>query len=1017
MGTRTQALTAVRSIEDIHEEYSAKASRLVKTDDTLNYARAQNSSKRLARNLTSDVKSSITSAMDSQIESSLQKLDKRLIETTGVGLTTSQKSSIMSKTSRTMTGKFRGKTLSQRLKTSQGIVQARMTQYTSNGMVQGQQGKNRLNARKFLNTPSSQGLINGGSIVNRNSRLAISEVNRAKQETVRSFLDELDMLGRWTMSARHPKRDICDDFAENTGEQAHKLLAQSGITIDEHGVYTAKEMPKYPHPYCECEIEPLYDSDLGMAVVTRKQVFANIGDELVNSPSNELDTLGSEYYKKWKENEIKHGSTLTAPKRSATETKEAISRMEKRLKTGLNGGTVVTDSSLNVAIRKGGYRAYSSLASDLGMPALSQDIVEKIGVDSAVRLLADEIQSRGLSGQAIEALSRSMETDVPRMLNASQKQATKTFREVSAVKKAFTDGEISKASAQRQRALLLKKSREELGDALGYSKTTQSLLDALSVSGTREYLAIPVKSKTQAVKLARELGLDPKSFKVMQNNSRLVIDKNGMKTLRGLGTSEQGISLSSKAKKIRTAKISESWKAQGLRDIYIDPKTGEEKVLKMLPAQQRGAKFIAEQQSALIDYQVGSGKTLTSIGGIGELQAKGKGKKVLYVTMNNGLAGQYVDEVETFSTFTATTVRSSRFDYKNTDKLITSVSKQQFVRDFDRIAEAGYDTVIIDEAHTFIAPMGKDGVSPIELVQKLKGVETKVAMTGTPIMDKIDDLYDIAKWLNPEAVGTRAQFSKAFSSFGELSTVASEQAKRELKKIVDPFLISAEGKRKGKLIEKVVKVALNPEDKAFLAKKQALLDSAVKMGEMSRSRAKREMLATQSSLIGKKSTAKITALSKLVGKMEGKTVIHVQSTQARKRIIEMLGEEGVYVANTGGVKGRQVISAFRADKDAKILVAGSQLNTGVNLDFADNAIIYDRPDSAYVLEQLQARTHRGLKATDTKQYFLLTQTEYDTELTKTIERSRKETKVLSTMGKVTDSDLKQLFNKLISGGK
>ena len=60
MGTRTSALLGVRSIQDIHEEYSGKASRMVKTDETLNYTRAENSSKRLAQNLTRDVKSSIT---------------------------------------------------------------------------------------------------------------------------------------------------------------------------------------------------------------------------------------------------------------------------------------------------------------------------------------------------------------------------------------------------------------------------------------------------------------------------------------------------------------------------------------------------------------------------------------------------------------------------------------------------------------------------------------------------------------------------------------------------------------------------------------------------------------------------------------------------------------------------------------------------------------------------------------------------------------------------------------------
>lgn len=1015
MGERTSALLGVRSIQDIHEEYSGKASRMVKTDETLNYARAENSSKKLAQNLTKDVKSSISQSTDNKIEQTIDKLDKEMKNTLGVGLTNSQKASMMSKAKGTVTGKFKGLTLSQRLKNSQDIVQQRMTQYAKQGMIKGQQGVNKFNALRFINTPSSQGLISGGSIINRNSRLAISEINRAEQNTTIAFLDELNLLGRWTLGSNHKKYDICDIHAQNTGEQAQKLLEETRLQINAQGVYTAKEMPQYPHPYCECHIDPLYSLELGMATVTRKQVFENIGQELTTDTSNELDTLGSEYYETWKENEIKYGSSLTSSNLSAQDKEKALARMKKRLKKGVNGGTLVQDSALDTAIRKGGYRAYSSIASDLGMSSLPQDVVDKIGVDSAVKILADEIQEKGVAEQAIKALQHSLDTDVAKALRNSQRQATKQLKEVSVVKKAFKDGEISKRSAQRQRALLMKQAREELGDAVGYSKATQGLIEALQTSSKREYVAISVKNKTQATKLAKQLGLDKTQYKVMQKNSKFVVNKKGISAIQSFGRDKQGISLSTKANRLRTAKISENWRANGVKDTFINPKTGQEEVLKMLPAQQRGAKFIAEQQNALINYQVGAGKTLTSIGGIGELQAQGKAKKVLYVTMNNGLAGQYVDEVQTFSTLTASTVKGANFDYKGTDKLITSISRNQLVRDFDAIKDAGFDTVVIDEAHTFMTAIGKDKTVPIELIQKLQGVETKVAMTGTPITDSIDGMYDLVKWLNPDAVGSKSQFASTFSNFGELSTIASEQAKRELKQAVDPFLISAQGKRKGKLIEKVVNVSLNKEDKAYLLKKQSLLDRAVAEGTMSRSRAKKELVSTQASLINNKSTAKLNALNKLLDQVDGKTVIHVQSTSARKKIVEMLGEENVYLAKTGGTKGKQVVQAFRQDKDAKILVVGSQLNTGVNLDFADNAIIFDRPDSAYILEQLQARTHRGLKATDTKQYFLQTQTDYDRELTQKIEKSMKETKVLDTMGKVADSDLKRIFEKLIGG--
>lgn len=1015
MGKRTSALSGARSILDIHEEYGGKASRIVRRDDTLNYERAKTSSAKLARNLTNDVRTSINDSTNSTIESTISRLDSQLKEQIGVGLSDSQKASIMSRAKKQASGSFRGLTLNQRLNNSRNIVQQRMTQYTSQGMVEGQQGKNMLAARRFIDTPSSQGLIAGGSIVNRNQRLAISEVQRAKQNTVTAFLREEDMPGRWTLSPRHHKRDICDEHAENTGAKFAKMIAQYGISVDEHGCYMPTEIPAYPHPYCECDIEPVF-TDLGMATVTRKQVFENIGQELTDKDVMELDSLGSEYYQQWKESEIRYGGSIASERMTAKEKAEAIARMEKRLKSGLSDGIIVKDSALNTAIRNGGYRAYSGIAQDLGLSALPKEVVDEIGVDNAVRLLADDIKKKGVAQDALTALRRSLETDVQSALRTSQRKATAELKEIEAVKKAFLDGDISKRSAQRQRSLLLKSAREELGDAVGYSRTTQTLIDELEKEGSREYLAISIRSKSQASRIAKDLGLDKKTYKVMQNNKKLVLNEEGISALKAFGEQGESLTISAKANRIRTGKTSESWLAHGLKTSYIDPKTGEEKVLKMLPAQQRGAKFIAEQQNALINYQVGSGKTLTSIGGVGELVEKGRAKKVLYVTMNNGLAGQYADEVATFSNLTCTTVKGAKFDYANTDSLITAISKNQLVRDFDKIKAAGYDTVIIDEAHTFMQPIGAEKLVPMDLVRSLQGAKTKVAMTGTPITEKIDDLYGIAKWLNPEAVGSKASFTRKFSNFGSLSTVATKQAERELKSIVDPFLISAEGKRKGKLIEKTIQVALTSEDKSYLAKLTKNLDAAVARGEISRSRASATLRGQQNALINGKSTAKVKALQKLLDKADGKTVIHVQSSRARTQIIEALGENsGVYVAKTGGAKGREMINAFRADPDAKILIAGSQLNTGINLDFADTAIIYDRPDSAYILEQLQARTHRGLKATDTQQYFLMTQTDYDRELTRYIESTRKETKVLDKLGKVSDSELKRIFRKLLGG--
>lgn len=1017
MGERTQILMGVHSILDIHEEYGMKASRIVKTDETLNYGRVERSSQRLARNLTNAVKASIVQSTDKAIERTLERLNAQMVEVIGMPLSTEQKAQIATKVKKRQVGAFRGLTLSQRLKNSRDVVQKRMTQYARDGMIREQQGVNKIRARSFINTPSSQGLIAGGSIVNRNSRLAISEVNRAEQNTVKAFLEENDLPGRWELSGNHKKRDICDNFAEGTGEKAFKLFSKAQIQFPMQGVYLASEMPQYPHPYCECHIEPIFGQDFGMTNVTRKQVFENIGEELTESQKDaiQLEGRASDYYKKWRENELRYGSAISTPDKSRSKMKSAVKRLETRLTKALETGKGVRDSALENAMRRGGYRAYTSIASDLGLNALPQEIIDQIGVENALRLMADDIKKAGYDKEAIEALRASLETDVERALRESQRVATSQLKEIQAVKKAFTDGEISRRSAQRQRALLLQQAREELGDAVGYSKTTQDLLSALENPAERKFLAIDVSSKAQAKKLAQSLGIAEKDWKVL-SGKKLVIDETGISVVKSFGEGKE-MTISQKAQRIRTAKIPENWRAHVIKTTYIDQKTGEEKALKMLPTQQRGAKFIAKQQTAFVNYPVGSGKTLTSIGGIGELQAEGKAKKVLYVTVNNGLAVQYADEVATFSNLTVTTVKGTHFDYANTNKLITAISKNQLVRDFEAIKVAGYDTVVIDEAHTFMTPMGKAKTVPIDLIRNLTGVKNKVAMTGTPVVDRLDSVYDIVKWLNPEAVGTKAQFASKYGNLGKLSTVAQRQGQRELKTMMEPFLITGgDAKRKGKLVKKVVNVPLNAEDKSYLFKLAQTLDSQVKSGEISRRQARKVLVQRQEALINGRSTAKISAVQKLLEQTpDGKVVIHVQSSRARNQLLKALSEENekIYIAKSGGLTGKKIIDAFQKDTQARVMIVGSQLNTGVNLDFADTAILYDRPQSSYIMKQLQGRTHRGLKATNTTQYILQTQTDYDRELTRSLAQSKSEMKVMDALSKLSDSELKRVFSRLM----
>lgn len=73
-------------------------------------------------------------------------------------------------------------------------------------------------------------------------RLARTEVTRAHGQATTKVAERIGSMLKWRLSARHPKEDICDEYAgrdEGFGP----------------GVYSPRSLPSYPpHPQCICTI-------------------------------------------------------------------------------------------------------------------------------------------------------------------------------------------------------------------------------------------------------------------------------------------------------------------------------------------------------------------------------------------------------------------------------------------------------------------------------------------------------------------------------------------------------------------------------------------------------------------------------------------------------------------------------------------------------------------------------------------------------------------------------------------
>ena len=102
------------------------------------------------------------------------------------------------------------------------------------------------------------------------------------------------------------------------------------------------------------------------------------------------------------------------------------------------------------------------------------------------------------------------------------------------------------------------------------------------------------------------------------------------------------------------------------------------------------------------------------------------------------------------------------------------------------ISEVNWDYVILDEAQAIKNPSTKR----TKAVKNIKG-KTKIAMTGTPIENKLSDLWSLFDFLNMGLLGTTKEFTnftKNLDNYGKLKSVVSPFLLRRLK--TDKSIIS-----------------------------------------------------------------------------------------------------------------------------------------------------------------------------------------------------------------------------------
>jgi superfamily II DNA or RNA helicase len=174
-------------------------------------------------------------------------------------------------------------------------------------------------------------------------------------------------------------------------------------------------------------------------------------------------------------------------------------------------------------------------------------------------------------------------------------------------------------------------------------------------------------------------------------------------------------------------------------------------------------KILHNNGQILLDWKMGTGKTLGSIALFEKLKEKGKANKAL-VLVPAPLKTNYVKEgVEKFTTSSALIVNSEKDLNKITEHPdYTVVSNEFFRKDPQRVlAKAKPDTLIIDEAHKYKDPSSINYKSVMSVRDKFKNA---IILTGTPMTNHPKEIISVLDLVTNKQhkLGQSGNFSRNF---------------------------------------------------------------------------------------------------------------------------------------------------------------------------------------------------------------------------------------------------------------
>ena len=187
---------------------------------------------------------------------------------------------------------------------------------------------------------------------------------------------------------------------------------------------------------------------------------------------------------------------------------------------------------------------------------------------------------------------------------------------------------------------------------------------------------------------------------------------------------------------------------------------------------------------ACLADDMGLGKTVQVVALLNYIRTKNHEKTLLIVPAS--LIGNWISEIAKFAPSIKYYIvhpsenKNLGNDYSSDmGKYDLFITTYGMVLKYDWIKEITWDSLILDEAQAIKNP----GTKQTKMVKQLKA-SYRIAMTGTPIENRLFDLWSLFDFLNKGLLGTTKEFKDFTKKLKE-----SEEGYGRLKQVVSPFIL------------------------------------------------------------------------------------------------------------------------------------------------------------------------------------------------------------------------------------